>query len=181
VVQDALTGAERRRVIAVEALGIDPMHILDTQFDVATSDLVVVTTEGQKALVHRDGGFTILMGPGFGEQVEELTEPEVAPEEVSSEPGAGELLPLEDEATPLVGVEVDLGESAEISGDGSGVSAEPITDRFKVFKGADDQFYFRRLAGNGEIVSQSEGYKLRRDAASEAEREAAGELAVEIV
>ena len=36
--------------------------------------------------------------------------------------------------------------------------------KFQIFKGADDQFYFRLKAGNGEIILQSEGYTAKASA-----------------
>jgi len=53
-------------------------------------------------------------------------------------------------------------------------------DRFEVFKGKDGQWYFRRVAANGEIVSSSEGYKRRKDAVDECHREDK-HLAVDLV
>lgn len=35
---------------------------------------------------------------------------------------------------------------------------------FEVFKGKDDQYYWRLKAANGEIVAQSEGYNTEDDA-----------------
>ena len=49
-----------------------------------------------------------------------------------------------------------------------------MTDKWKVFLGADDQWYFRRVAPNGEIVAQSEGYIEKVSAVSEATRQADG-------
>jgi len=36
--------------------------------------------------------------------------------------------------------------------------------RFEVFRGEDGQWYFRVVGGNGEIMSQSEGYTTRSNA-----------------
>jgi len=36
--------------------------------------------------------------------------------------------------------------------------------RFEVFRGADGQWYWRALGGNGEITAQSEGYVTRSNA-----------------
>lgn len=34
--------------------------------------------------------------------------------------------------------------------------------KFQIFKGKDDQFYFRLKAGNGEIICSSEGYTTKQ-------------------
>lgn len=36
--------------------------------------------------------------------------------------------------------------------------------KFVLYKGKDEQFYFRLKAGNGEIIGSSEGYKARASA-----------------
>jgi uncharacterized protein YegP (UPF0339 family) len=53
-----------------------------------------------------------------------------------------------------------------------------MNDAFEVFKGSDDQWYFRRVAGNGEIVSVSEGHANKIDASHEAAREGDGAIPV---
>jgi uncharacterized protein YegP (UPF0339 family) len=37
-------------------------------------------------------------------------------------------------------------------------------DRAEIFQGADGQWYFRILAGNGETIASSEGHKRKIDA-----------------
>ena len=49
-----------------------------------------------------------------------------------------------------------------------------MTDKWKVYKGTDSQYYFRRVAPNGEVVAQSEGYIEKASAVSEATRQADG-------
>ena len=49
-----------------------------------------------------------------------------------------------------------------------------MTDKWKVYRGHDDQYYFRRVAPNGEIVAQSEGYIEKASAVAEATRQADG-------
>lgn len=34
--------------------------------------------------------------------------------------------------------------------------------KFQIFKGKDDQFYFRLKAGNGEIICIGEGYRSKQ-------------------
>ena len=52
-------------------------------------------------------------------------------------------------------------------------------DRYEVFEGTDGQFYFRRVASNGEIVASSEGYEDRDSAVAEATRQASSLAEVE--
>lgn len=37
-------------------------------------------------------------------------------------------------------------------------------DRAELFQGKDDQFFFRIVAPNGEVIAQSEGYSRKSDA-----------------
>lgn len=68
-------------------------------------------------------------------------------------------------------VEVIVG---ALPGVGDGAPPTSALDHFEVFKGEDKQFYFRRVAANGEIVASSEGYKRQKDAFAEAETQADG-------
>lgn len=53
-------------------------------------------------------------------------------------------------------------------------------DKFEVFLSfKNNRWYFRRRAANGEIVSQSQGYRSKQSAVDEATRQADG-LEVEI-
>ena len=49
-----------------------------------------------------------------------------------------------------------------------------MTDTWKVFQGKDGQWYFHRVAANGEVVASSEGYHNKSDATDEATRQAGG-------
>lgn len=40
----------------------------------------------------------------------------------------------------------------------------PRRDRAELYQGADGQWYYRVLAGNGEVIADSEGYVAKRDA-----------------
>lgn len=117
-----------------------------------------MTSAGQKLLFceHTPSSGVVLTGP------EEVASPvEAPPIPTEPEDDVESLKPLEE--TPGYDIPDDQDQDADDS----------TPDRWEVFKGEDGQFYFRRLAGNNEVVAQSEGYLKRRDAVEEAERQAA--------
>ncbi|MGQ0670425.1 MAG: YegP family protein [Actinomycetota bacterium] len=115
-------------------------------------DLIVVTAFGHKARITAADEVELLTGPGSQPEVFEPPEPPAEPSEAQED-----LPPLQESVAPEAVTE-----------------AEGDPDFFELFKGTNRQWYFHRKAANGEVVSASEGYSRRKDAAQEAERQADG-------
>jgi hypothetical protein len=89
--------------------------------------------------------------------------------------GQEALAPIDDSATPVAD-----GDPVPVT-DGATPVADATPDHFEVYKGEDKKFYFARVSGgNNKRVDVSAPHVRRKDAVTEAEREAGG-LEVRIV
>lgn len=140
---------------AATGIAPDEIVVLGSRIEPSGS-AIVVTNQGQKVRITTDGEVQVLMGPG--RPVTDIYEP---PEPADTPPD--DLPKLEDEQPSV--------KEGEPQGD---------PDHFELFKGEDKEWYFRRVAANGETVSASEGYRRLKDAAAEAERQADGLAVIKV-